>query len=217
MAHVVRNMPWGLLDIDKQAGRILFQQRWAYRWVEPTSWGGPRWTSDEKRSFHNECDKAIWAIWSNRIRLRAHGDSEFARKHRTVSINFDIKRVSGSGHWNVNVLKLPPGKYQSAWVNWQARTMELHNLVYTRLTLETDTGVARYGQRIVTHEFGHAIGNTSSAPALRGRDSDEYHADSQFIVDTASIMNVGTQVRDRHLAQVLMELNQMIPNCAFSC
>jgi hypothetical protein len=55
------------------------------------------------------------------------------------------------------------------------------------------------------HEFGHSI-----------QSPDEYNAGSPNLSDTSSIMNVGRQVRPRHLQQILTTLNTMMPNVVFA-
>lgn len=68
-----------------------------------------------------------------------------------------------------------------------------------------------YKQKPVVHEFGHAAGNT----VVLGR-GDEYPAASTHRNDYASMMNAGSQLRDRHFRTILDELNSMIPGTTFS-
>ena len=65
--------------------------------------------------------------------------------------------------------------------------------------------VCTTGFRTMTHEFGHTI-----------KSPDEYIATSPFLADTASIMNIGQQIRKRHLELIITQLNTMLPNCQFS-
>jgi hypothetical protein len=55
------------------------------------------------------------------------------------------------------------------------------------------------------HEFGH----TMALP-------DEYNAGSTHLADTTSIMNIGTQVRRRHLQLTVDALNSLLPNVKFT-
>jgi hypothetical protein len=48
------------------------------------------------------------------------------------------------------------------------------------------------------------------------RRPDEYLRGSRFLDDANSLMNIGTEVRARHLGWVRDQLNQMLPNCTFS-
>ncbi|MGE3180311.1 MAG: hypothetical protein AB7N71_01675, partial [Phycisphaerae bacterium] len=59
----------------------------------------------------------------------------------------------------------------------------------------------------IPHEFGHALGTSNG---------DEYTPDSPNRPDTDSIINIGKQIRERHVKDVLDVLNTMIPDCTFS-
>lgn len=75
MGHVVKNTAWCVIDIDTVNGVVFLQERWLYTWlVQPPL---AEWTLQERRNFHNNSDRAIWAIWSNRAKLRAAGNSAF--------------------------------------------------------------------------------------------------------------------------------------------
>jgi len=107
MAHVVREVTWGVIDIVVDEGRIFFQERWQYNWL--TSAGEKAWTRDEKRKFHKGVDNQIWKFWSNRIKFVTSGKAAFAKKHPRVPINFDVRWVLAKPHWTVSVRKLPAG------------------------------------------------------------------------------------------------------------
>lgn len=72
----------------------------------------------------------------------------------------------------------------------------------------------KYYQFPIAHEFGHTVGN---APIIGH--SDEYNADPKinggFKSDYSSLMNVGNQLRNRHLDYILKELNTMLPDTTF--
>ncbi|PAY16295.1 hypothetical protein CKO51_27485 [Rhodopirellula sp. SM50] len=61
-------------------------------------------------------------------------------------------------------------------------------------------------QVTIPHEFLHAI----------GYHHDESHAASPHLSDTNSIMNVGKQIRERHLRHVLADLEDLVPDARFS-
>jgi hypothetical protein len=63
------------------------------------------------------------------------------------------------------------------------------------------------------HEFGHALGN--SRFSMTGMHGDEYKEDSEFVLDNGSMMNIGSQLRKRHLDYILNEINKMIPDTSF--
>lgn len=65
--------------------------------------------------------------------------------------------------------------------------------------------------RAVPHEYGHTF---PAFPAFPGVD-DEYVAGHVNLDDANSIMNVGDQIRTRHLSPILAQLNRMIPDCTF--
>lgn len=74
-----------------------------------------------------------------------------------------------------------------------------------------DRGGNSYHQYPSVHEFGHILGN--SYVFNRG---DEYNSSSVHFSDKASIMNVGSKIRDRHLWYIIEQLNTMIPSTTFS-
>ncbi len=205
MSHVVRELPWGVVDIVEDEGRVFFQQRWAYTWsvVPPLT----LWSLAEQRDFHNLVDRQIWGSWSNRVQLNVAGATPFARRYlgSGVSINFDVRRVTKDEHWNVAAWKQTG--FQRSWVDFANRKMTLYaNDTAPRGACNNSVpAVCQPGFRTMPHEFGHAIGP-----------DDEYTTTSPHLADTNSLLNIGTQLRDRHFDLVLTELNRMIPGCTFS-
>lgn len=65
--------------------------------------------------------------------------------------------------------------------------------------------VSRTGIRAVPHEFGHTLFNL-----------DEYKAGYAHLEDSDSLMNVGRQIRSRHMGLIVHTLNQLMPNLVFS-
>jgi len=211
MGHVVKRLPWCDIDLDTTLGHIFLQQKWNYSWLRAA--GQSAWTAAEKTSFHNRTDSYIWSAWSNRATLGVVGGSSFSRRHVAsgVSINLDIRRVTAHEHWNVNVTKIAAGAFARSNVVWNTRIINLDtNDFVTRVNCAGAPRVCR-NQIPVAHEFGHAAGNT----VVLGR-GDEYPAASAHTNDHASMMNVGSQLRDRHFQTILDELNTMIPDTTFS-
>jgi hypothetical protein len=209
MSHVVKREPWGTLDIDTHDGRIFFQQTWLYSWTTQGA-GIAAWTLAEKRHFHNTADKQIWSAWSMRITLRVAGTSAFARKFgaKGVPINFDVKWVLKGGNWTVNAIKVAPTapiNTHRSFVIFASRSMTLYSIALTPYAAGNDAGKSNAGFLTAPHEFGHQIG----AP-------DEYNAGHAHLGDEHSIMNVGKNVRDRHLGLIIRTLNTMIPQTTFS-
>src|SRR5262249_13476231 len=125
MGHVVRETGWCVIDIDTTHGTIFLQERWLYTWlVQPPLLP---WTLTERRNFHNNADRGIWATWSNRAKLRAAGASDFARRFtgRDITINLDIRWVTARPHWNVTVTKIPRNQFATSSVLWNARRITL--------------------------------------------------------------------------------------------
>lgn len=200
------------MDITIEAYRhtILVQQRWKYNWqfVIPVS----NWTYDEKREFHRKADTLIWDQWSGHFVIRVEGNSDFAKQsaHRDFTVNFDIKWVLSNPHWEVVVRKISPGNFNTSKVKWNARQIQLdtEDLVLVERVKNGNS----YFQYPVAHEFGHAAGNSVYATTH----GDEYGNSSTFQMDRSSIMNVGNELRERHLDYLIQELNAMIPETSFS-
>lgn len=206
MAHIVREASWGVIDIVVHEGRVFVQERWKYIFSEDP--GVPAWTLAEKRRFHNAVDKQIWAAWSNRVRLTATGTARFARDNPRVPVNFDVRWVTRGEHWTVNVRKLPAGSTPTTFISNVDRPLMHVNLDSADLDaydVSNSAGASRRF-RAVPHEFGHTF------PGV----DDEYVATSPHAGDADSIMNIGREVRARHLQPLIDELNRMVPNCTFS-
>jgi hypothetical protein len=208
MSHVVKQLPWCVIDIDTTHGRVFLQERWKYTWeVQPPM---ADWTLAEKRAFHNSVDRQIWASWSSRVRLSVTGAGHLVRRfsRHGVPINLDVRWVLHHEQWNVTVRKLVPGLFAHSTVDFAARRIELNTntATVTRDACNAATpAVCRPGFRSSTHEFGHTLENR-----------DEYTAGSAFLADDRSIMNVGQQLRERHFATIVRELNTMIHGVTFA-
>jgi hypothetical protein len=208
MSHLVSRQPWGVVDLDTIQGRVFVQQDWYYTWhtIAPAT----AWTVAEKRAFHRATDRSIWARWSNRIRLHVAGAGTFCRTFAAsgVPINFDVRWKTRAGQWHVNAYKTPPGTAINTYhqsVDFAARVIELYTSKLPPYEAANDAGISRPGFISTPHEFGHALGN-----------DDEYVAGSIYLADDASTMNVGSQIRSRHLTLVLATLNGMLPGAVFS-
>jgi hypothetical protein len=211
MGHIVRRVPWCDIDINTTSGHIFLQQKWNYTWLTKT--GISAWTAREKTDFHNRADTYIWAAWSNRVTLGVSGASSFSRRYGTrgVSINLDIRRVTSNAHWKVNVNKISTTDFARSNVIWNTRIINLDTNDFNTRTNCRGTPRRCHNQIPVAHEFGHAAGNT--AVLSRG---DEYRTTSPHTNDHASIMNVGSQLRNRHFRTIIDELNLMIPDTIFT-
>jgi hypothetical protein len=209
IGHVVAKEKWGVVDLDLDHGSIFVQLRWHYIWIAIPP--ATPWTEKERQEFHRVTDRSIWARWSNRVRLKVAGSSQFARRFATsgVPINFDVRSVTADSHWIVYAYKTPPGtpvtKYHQ-YVTPKTLTINLYTSKLQPYTAVNDAGVPGPNFQSTPHEFGHAIGNRE----------DEYKASSQYLADAGSTMNVGHELRARHLSQVLSALNTMVAGTVFS-
>lgn len=204
MGHVTKRTVWCDIDIDTTLGQIFLQERWQYEWLAPPPMSP--WTYKEQYAFHHGADRSIWGIWSNRTRLDVQGRSEFARRfaHQGVTIHLDIEWVLRNPHWNVKVTKIAKGRQLTSSTDWIAHTLELDS---EDLRLRADID-----QIPVTHEFGHAVGNSKFSHAAHG---DEYAAGSAYQYDSQSIMHSGSQLRKRHFDTIIEQLDTMIPSTKF--
>ncbi|CAN94269.1 MULTISPECIES: hypothetical protein [Sorangium] len=212
MGHVVRRPGWGVIDLNTETGDVFVQEDWQYVWlVQP---GVIAWTLRERRAFHRTADAHIWRRWSNRRQVVTSGSHHFAARFPRVRVNFDIRWVTRPGHWTVHVTKIRPGAASPrSYVDFAARAIHLDSLDLIPHRVGNDAGVSRPGFRTVPHEFGHTL------PDRRGSASpidDEYDTGDPHLGDTDSLMNIGQQVRARHLTAVLDELNTMLHGCTFA-
>ncbi|MEM6618815.1 MAG: LysM peptidoglycan-binding domain-containing protein [Pseudomonadota bacterium] len=200
-----KEMPRMTINVMGKKKLIFVQQRWQYNWL--TGGKVSKWTANEKKNYHNNIDKAIWAKWSGKYVLSVSGDSDFARAFATTEfdVSFDIKRVSSGGHWNVNVTKIPKGDWKGSKVNWTTQTITLDSEDHVAVVKDAATGTKQKG---AVHEFGHAIGNTSHIEHMH---ADEYKDASAYKADIKSMMNCGMELRKRHADHLISELNKMIP------
>lgn len=217
MSRIVRNVGWAEISLNTWSSHILCREDWRYNWL--TVPPARPWTESEKRHFHNTIDTQIWRFWSNRLPIHVTGTDPFARHFSTVRIEFDVRRVTTGGHWTVQARKLPRGGTFHSETVFSARTISLDTEDLTPLPSINALRAVRLNSYTAPHEFGH----TQPDVPVSGRSSfgempDEYTPGTPpaLLADTDSIMNIGRQLRARHLAAVLAELNTMLPGCTFS-
>lgn len=199
------------ISIMETEKRILIVQKWCYNWK--TQPGISAWTTSQKRNFHDRVDKLIWSNWGGKHKIKVNGTSEFAKKYakESFTVYFDIKWVLNQPHWNVNVTKIPSKGFVTSNVLWNSREINL-DTEDTVFTYKGSYKNKKHYQYPVLHEFGHATGNTIKLPGMHG---DEYKVSSAFFLDKTSIMNIGNELKKRHLDYIVQQLNTMIPNTRF--
>jgi hypothetical protein len=207
MSHVVSKQDWASIDINTQTGLVFVQEDWFYTWesIDPAH---PLWSIQEKRSFQHAVDQQIWKTWSNHIRLRVAGASDFARHfaHDGVKVNFDTRWVLARGNWRVRAVKVAPDDpvFRREAVDPANRVILLYTSGLKPYNARNDVGAVGPGFHPNPHEFGHTM-----------RNPDEYGHASPNLPDTGSIMNVGKALRARHLQLLIDTLNRMMPQNNF--
>ena len=212
MSHIVRHPAWGDIDLDTQTGRIFVQERWQYVWtvVPPAR----PWTLAQRRRFHRVTDVQIWGTWSGHTRLQVAGDSDFVRRFPggLPPLSLDVRWVLSLPHWTVTVRKMPPGSDPTTYishVDFPGRQVHLDSADVASYRPANAAGQTRTFYAL-PHEFGHTMPESPGIP-----NQDEYNA-GPFLADTDSIMNIGRQVRARHLAALVTELDTMLPGVTFT-
>ena len=217
MAYVDAHPGWADISLNMETGHVFVQEDWHYNWIADASLSP--WNLAEKRSFHHQVDRQIWSVWSSgRYHVRVRGTNPFARRfpHGLPTTEFDIRWVTTGGHWQVTARKMASGTTRS----WPADYSQV-DFAGKRVTLVTadftaargaanSAGQSRGNFPVGAHEFGHTNPDSSGSA-----NADEYNAGASNLGDTDSLMNIGRQVRTRHLAGLLTELNRMVPGASF--
>lgn len=139
------------------------------------------WAQAERDSFGREWLRQIQGIWDRQNHTSYRGFN--------VSLGFicDIRQEDENSQWQANVMKL---KSRAAF-RTSAVCLNCYADDYDA-KFDSNDDVEKPGGRRQTamiHEFGHMLGL-----------ADEYKSDSTHYEDKNSVMNLGAEVRDRHLA-----------------
>ncbi|RUS60912.1 hypothetical protein EGN72_06965 [Pseudorhodobacter sp. E13] len=197
-------------EVNGKTQVIWVRQYWEYSYT--TKGGATKWTSGEKKKFHQALEKVIRKAWNGKFVLTVTGKSEFATyfKGKTFDVMFDVNPKTSGAHWKVKAIKVPKGDFSVSSVNWNAMEMTLD----TEDTVEVDKGAGGGAKQSgAAHEFGHAIGNTTK---VKGGHGDEYSSSSAYKAHKKSIMHSGMQVKKRHADYLVSELNKLIPDTTFA-
>jgi hypothetical protein len=208
VSHIVSRQQWADIDLDTQQGLVFVEEDWQFTWRNlPNT---QAWTLAEKRHFVHRLQQQVWARWSDHIRLRVAGTTDFCRKFQSqgVRVNFGALWVLAGGKWSVNVYKVPAGSAPGAYrenVTFGTNSINLYTSAMRSYTAGNAAGASGPGFLANPHEFGHTMNNP-----------DEYIAGSPNLGDTASTMNIGNQIRARHLGLLMQVLNRLLPGVTFS-
>jgi hypothetical protein len=220
MSHVVRKEGWAVVDLGTVGRKIFVRQDWHYSWTVDK--GQQPWREDEKTAFHRAVDRAVWGSWSHRVRIQARDMRSTPASLRTgvtalvagsvFSLSFDVRSVPAAGHWEVTVRKNDPSVKPKprAEVDFPKKTIRLFttDLLVTKAKRPDTDDPWHYGFSLIGHEFGHTVGNF-------GPKGDEYFPTSKHFDDVESIMNIGHQLRARHVTLLCQTLHAMVPGCEF--
>jgi hypothetical protein len=216
VGHVTSKEVWASFDLDTTEGRVFIQEDWFYNW---NLWPGVTtgWTYPEKKATHSRIDNQIWGAWSNRIKLGVTGTSDFAKrfKGKKIPVNFDVRwDIKPPSHWTVTVWKMPPGATPTgthrSFVDHANHKIELNTADIAPRGAGNDAGASTSKFITSPHEYGHTLGPPTSFPG------DEYTTGATNLADTNSMMNIGQQLRRRHLVEIIKVLNKLIPGTTFN-
>lgn len=219
MGHLVQHEPWGTVDLDTTRGHILVRQDWRYHWTNDSN--VPAWTPRERVAYHRAVDHLVWRYWSFRTFIEVRKTAanlgplaHFSAKGLTMS--FDIHRVHVGGQWTILVRKISPDKRPrpraECW--FQLRKIQLYSEDVNHVHASRFPGDPARTEApnfyVAPHEFGHALGYGYS----RG-DGEERERENPYFADTTSIMNMGEEVRPRHVRLIVETLTKMVPGVEF--
>jgi hypothetical protein len=230
---------FGKIYIHLEDGLVSFHQRWRYHFTLDQTFGkhaakASSWTDEEERDFHYAAESIIWKFWNSRrtlpgnsdpttqqfidlinkhsgISFSVSGDGEFAQKFagRQLPIEFDALITQKRPHFNVNVKKMLPGREFAIRpdVDWASMTINVSKSHTDRASVRQDGKGAATSTDFyyLPHEFGHAI----------GYGTDEYQVGAVARSDIDSLMNIGKEIRPRHLAFLKNQLNTMLKGVKF--
>lgn len=210
------NTEHGEYILNSDTGDIALLMRWKFNWVNQNS-VGDNWTYLDEVSFIYESFSAICYGWNDKIFLSVSGDSDFAEKFKSKRLPFSINMilVHQKEHWNVDVLRTVPGNDDGRpYVNWKNRFAHFYfkDTSLSEKCAPENQSICGFYQVNIVHEIGHMIRYLE----------DEYELDkfgkpvSKYKIDTAALMNVGMELRERYLEGVCIDLNLVYPLTTFS-
>lgn len=222
MKFVLKETPYMDIVINEAIHEVLIKQRWKLidfqlrgQLIQFLGIHKLFYLEKWKEEFKYRAKNIIEEHWNEPnfflLKLVLIGEeTDFYRKNKMTiwTVRFQIDWVLENAHWDV-MLSYNPIRSS---VNWGKRLIKIDRL---------DTNIKRTGtytrQIGLLHEFGHTIGNSSYAISRQRKilHGDEYNKVSPYYLDEKSIMNIGNELRFRHIDYILLELETMIPNVKF--
>lgn len=169
----------GRYELDDQKCSLTYHQNWFFTFQS-------RQTSAERQSYMASAKRQVEDTWSKRFPLVPSGASCSCRSGGIeVSIVLHTFARDREGSHGFSVVVSP--SEERGFTTQPTRTLDLGD----EHRSPVETGFPG-GQQRVAHEFGHTVGLT-----------DEYHwwaglFGTEGSRDTASIMNLGDEIRPRH-------------------
>ncbi len=220
--------------INSETGEIILRSRWKYAWLKDYNVKDD-WTLTEKSLFISKVSMAISDSWNGKIVYSVSGYSDFTKKFqgRQFPLRIEIIPVDHNEHWNVTVTKVNPDVDRTTFVQSGTRFIQLDS--NDVVAVERCTGQLQVdcrSQVAVSHEFGHVIFNDDEyiqphLPAafnsgylhlnrsgnVQFKDSDT--VENLYGWDADGLMSVGTELRERYLRGVTVDLNIIMPDTYF--
>ncbi len=191
--------------IEEDCKKITITQKWRYIFLKESR--ASEWTDKEKSLLHLRINELIEDSWSKAFSLKVIGNSDFVERNKKTKwiIDFDISWVGYGEHWFVYITKTAEGSSgNNSTVYWFRGQIVINT---NDLKEESYKGLHR---TVFLHEFGHTLRNIAYYNT-----GDEYRSKSLFYDDKASIMNLSTEIRERHFGFLIEQLNEMIPKTKF--
>lgn len=232
-----KDTAFGKIYVHLEDGMVSFHQRWKYHFTRDQTFGrgaalASAWTDDEQRDFHYAASSLIWKFWNSHrtlagssdpttqqfvdllnkhsgISFSVRGKGDFAQKFagRQLPVEFDVLLSKSRPHFAVNVKKMLPGRDFRSFVDNGAHTINVAKTDTERSSARQNgrNGAATDDFYTLPHEFGHTLGDLP----------DEYEVGAANRKDTDSLMNIGKEVRARHLRFLRDQLNTMLKGVTF--
>jgi len=161
--------------------------------------GISKWNTTQQQTFLSNWELKVRNSWDNTVIKVLSGN-------KTVKLKLKFKiKVGGFmfDHWEITVKKVPAGSTFRSFVNPGKRNVMLtenDNKIVVRHTTKNGS----FKQTTTVHEFGHMIGlDDEYGPDFGGKKG----INSK---DYGSLMNIGSNIRNRHKNSLLLWLNNAL-------